>query len=98
MAATPAERRLAAQIAANESWAATPNRSTRTAPARAALNAKFLAAADGDPTRAQNLRRAHFQRLALKSAQSRRKSREMAEDAEAADAELAALGVVNDVA
>ena len=49
MAATPAERRLAGQSAAHTSWANTENRSARTAPARAALDAKFLAAADGDP-------------------------------------------------
>lgn len=67
----PDERRLVASIAAHESWAATPDRTARTAPARAALDAKFLAEADGDPIRAEHLRRAHFKRLALKSAQVR---------------------------
>lgn len=89
-AATQAERRLQSSIAAHESWANTSNRSARTAPARAALDQKFLDAAEGDPQRAEHLKKAHFQRLALKSAQSRRKARELTEVAEAADAELAA--------
>lgn len=67
----PDERRLVASIAAHESWAKTPDRAARTAPARHALEAKFLAEADGDPIRAEHLRRAHFKRLALKSAQVR---------------------------
>lgn len=98
MSATPAERRLAGQIAAHESWANTPNRSARTAPARAALDAKFLAQAEGDPIRAGHLRMAHFAGLALKSARARRQSRELTEQATAAEAELGALGSVNDVA
>lgn len=65
------ERRLAAQIAAHQSWANTANRTARTAPARAALEQKFLDAADGDPVRAGHLRKAHYKRLALKSAQAR---------------------------
>lgn len=69
--ANPDHRKLIASIAAEESWAATPDRAARTAPARAALNAKFLAEAHGDPIRAEHLRRAHFKRLALKSAQAR---------------------------
>jgi hypothetical protein len=93
MASVPeAERRLSASIAAHESWAATPDRSARTAPARRALDQKFLDAAGGDPVRAEHLRRAYFQRLALKSAQSRRKARELTERAVAAEAELEAIG------
>ena len=88
---TPSERRLSASIAAHESWARTADRTARTANARAALDAKFLEQADGDPIRAAHLRTAHFQRLALKSAISRRKSREMLEAAEAAEAELTEL-------
>lgn len=71
----PAELSLAGRLAAHESWARTTDRSARTAPARAALDAKFLAAADGDPVRAAHLRKAYFARLALRSAQARRKSR-----------------------
>lgn len=67
------ERSLVAQIAAETSWANTTNRSARTAPARAALDAKFLEQAGGDALRAAHLRKAHFKRLALKSAQARRK-------------------------
>lgn len=92
MPRTATERRLASSIAAHESWALTPDRSARTAPARRALDQKFLEAAGGDPVRAEHLRKAHFQRLALKSAQSRRKAREASAAAEAAETELEALG------
>ncbi len=76
MAKPPAsELSLAGRIAAHASWAQTPNRTARTAPARAALDAKFLAQADGDPVRAAHLRKAHYARLALRSVQSRRRAR-----------------------
>lgn len=87
------ERQLNASAAAHESWAATENRSARTAPARAALDAKFLEQANGDPVRAASLRKAYFARLTLKSIASRRKSRELTEAAQMAEDELAALGV-----
>lgn len=80
------------RIGAHESWARTVNRSARTAPARAALDQRFLTEADGDPLRAAHLRKAYFLRLSAKSAQSRRKARELAAQADAADAELTALG------
>lgn len=92
MPVSASERQLAASIAAHESWAATPDRSARTAPARRALDAKFLEQAGGDPKRAESLRSAHYKRLALKSAQSRRRAREATEAARAAEAELEALG------
>ena len=60
------------RIGAHTSWANTIDRTARTAPARAALEQKFLDLAEGDPVRANHLRKAHFQRLALKSAQARR--------------------------
>lgn len=88
---TAAERRLVASIAAHESWAQTEDRSARTAPARRGLDEKFLREAGGDPTRAEHLRKAHFARLALRSAQSRRRAREATAVAEAAEAELSAL-------
>ena len=91
-AKSEAERALIARMAAHSSWANTENRSARTAPARAALDAKFLKAADGDPIRAEHLRKAHFARLALKSIAARRKSREQTQAAEVAEAELSALG------
>lgn len=70
------EKTMAARYMAELSWANTTDRTARTAPARAARDQAFLDAADGDPVRAAHLRRAHFTRMALKSAQSRRRSRE----------------------
>lgn len=93
--ATTSERQLAARVAAHTSWANTENRTARTAKARAALEAKFLEQAGGDPVRAANLKKAHFARLALKSAQARRKVRE-AEEALDAAAELESLGGEHD--
>lgn len=69
---TPEETRLRAQIAAHTSWANTTDRAARTLKARRALDQKFLDEAGGDPTRAEHLRKAHFQRLALKSVRARR--------------------------
>jgi hypothetical protein len=69
---TPAERRLRAQLASHESWANTENRTVRTAPARRALDAKFLAEADGDPQRAESIRKAYYARLAFESAKARK--------------------------
>lgn len=86
------ERRLVASIAAHESWAHTEDRTARTAPARAALVQKFLDQAGGDPVRAAHYRKAHFQRLALKSAQSRHRARELTATAETAERELAEAG------
>lgn len=83
---------LRSRIAAHESWARTDNRAARTAPARAALDQKFLDAADGDTVRAAHLRKAHFARLALKSAQSRRKAKALNETADTAERELAEGG------
>lgn len=68
-------RTLRAKLAAHESWAKTENRSARTRNARAALEKKFLEAADGDPKRAESLRKAYYSRLALKSAQARARRR-----------------------
>lgn len=70
---TPEDRVLRARIAAHTSWANTQDRSGRTANARRGLDAKFLAEADGDPVRAEHLRKAHFARLALASARARRR-------------------------
>lgn len=92
MPLTDTERRMLGTIGANVSWANCTDRSARTAPARAALDQKFLDQADGDPVRAAHLRKAYFARLALKSAQSRRRARELTETAEAAEAELTEAG------
>lgn len=85
---TPAERKLRSSIAAHESWANTENRGARTAPARAALQQKFLDAAGGDPVRAEHLRKAYYRRLALQSARARRKAREARVEVSQAEAEL----------
>ncbi|TDL01966.1 hypothetical protein EI067_00350 [Mycobacterium paragordonae] len=69
------------QIAAHDSWAKTSDRSARTANARKALLDKFERQVDPDGTlapaerakRAENARKAHFKRLALKSAQARKR-------------------------
>jgi hypothetical protein len=68
---TPLVRRLQAQLAAHQSWANTTDPAARTAKARAALWAKFLEQADGDPVRAEHLRKAHYARMALASAKAR---------------------------
>lgn len=82
------ERALKASVAAHTSWANTTDRTARTANARAARDARFLEQAGGDPVRAEHLRKAYFKRLALQSAQARRKAREHAEAARAAEVEL----------
>lgn len=100
MASTPAERKLAAQIAAHESWANTPDRSARTAKARAALMAKFEQQADPEGKllpaervlRAEHLRKAHFKRLALASAKARRAAKSAQTTPATTEAQLKALG------
>lgn len=62
---------LQASAAAHKSWANTADRPARTAKARRAFEDKFLAEADGDPKRAESLRKAFYARLALKSVQAR---------------------------
>lgn len=69
---TPEERRLRSQIGAHRSWANTEDRSARTAPARRAMDQKFLDQAGGDPVRAAHLRKAFYAEMALKSARARR--------------------------
>lgn len=63
------------RIGAHIKWASTTDRTAATAPARAALEQKFLDEAGGDPVRARHLRKAYYQRLALKSAAARRARR-----------------------
>ncbi len=84
----PEERRLIAQISAHESWARTDDRSARTANARAGLKQKFLDEAGGDPVRAEHLRKAFYARMALRSAQTRRRAKIAAIEAKIAEAEL----------
>ena len=93
---TPAERTQRARIAAHSKWAVTSDPVAATAPARQAFDARFVEV-DPDgilPTaerarRAESAKSAYFARLALKSAISRRKSKELASVADELDAELA---------
>lgn len=73
MPSTPAEVSLRSQLGAHISWANTEDRPARTANGRKAFENKFLDEAGGDPKRAESLRKAYFTRLALKSAQARRR-------------------------
>ena len=80
-AAHPADRHAIAVLAAQTSWANTTDRTRRTRPARDALLAKIEQQVDPDGvmdpvTRAKavdNARSAYFRRLALLSAQARRR-------------------------
>ncbi len=77
---TPQQRALAARIAAHSKWAVT-DPTEGTAAARAAFLDRFEREVDPDGVlpagerarRAEHLRKAHFQRLALASAKARRK-------------------------
>ncbi len=82
MSATdPRERVLVARLAAHERWANTEDRSAATAPGRKAALARFERQVDPagalDPAeravRAAHARKAYFVRLALRSAQARRR-------------------------
>ena len=73
---------LISSLANEYKWAAVDDRTAATAPARQAFRDRFLTEARerfGDlPTddlarRAEHLRKAHYKRLALRSAQARRK-------------------------
>lgn len=78
---SPSERVLRSQIAAHTSWANTPDRAARTLPARRAMLDKFERQVDPDgvlapaerAARAQHAKKAHYARLALLSAQARRR-------------------------
>lgn len=89
---TPEQRTLRARIAANTRWAKhDPVQGTATM--RAKFLDTFLAQVDAETPglpeperqrRAESLKRAHFQRLALKSAKARSKKRDI--DAASGDA------------
>jgi hypothetical protein len=80
---TPAERSLRARIAVHTSWAQTTDRAARTAPARRAALERFQRHVDPDGSlseaerarRAEQAMRAHMARLALRSAQARRRQK-----------------------
>jgi hypothetical protein len=79
---TPAERSLRARMAAHRSWANTSDRAARTAPGRRAAMDRYEREVDPDGSldpsertrRADHSMRAHMIRMALRSAQARRKS------------------------
>jgi hypothetical protein len=81
-ARSPEDRKLAASIAAHSSWALTADPAARTAPGRQAFLDGFERQVDPDGTltpadrarRAEHARKAYFQKLALRSAQARRKA------------------------
>jgi hypothetical protein len=73
-----------AKLAINEFWAQCEDRSAATAPARKALEDSFVTQArerfgdlppDELAFRAEKLKTAHYQRMALRSAQARRAKR-----------------------
>jgi hypothetical protein len=74
-------QRLRSQIAAHESWARTEDRSARTLPGRIAMFEKFERQVDPEgklpprerAIRAEHARKAHYKRMALKSAEVRRR-------------------------
>ena len=76
------QRSLPHRIAAYESWAKTSDPSARTAPGRKRFMDRFENAVDPEGTlplaerqrRAEASKRAYFLRLALKSAQARRRA------------------------
>lgn len=82
---TSAERRLRSQIGAHESWARTENRSAHTLPARIAAHHRFEKLVDPEgqlppaqrAAMAENARKAHYRRMALKSALVRRRRASM---------------------
>lgn len=83
MAETPSELSMRQQAAAHSRWAKETDRSAATEPARRGLLDRFEREVDPEgrltPTerqrRAESARRAFYVRMALKSAQARRKKR-----------------------
>lgn len=73
---THAERLAAGSLGGHKSWAATEDRTARTAKPRKALEDKFLREAGGDPQRAESLRRAFYAELTLRSLRARRLAKE----------------------
>lgn len=62
--------------ASDISWGKTTDRAARTSKARRAFEDRFLKLADGDPQRAESLRKAHFKNIQLKSIAARKAKRE----------------------
>jgi hypothetical protein len=64
---------MIASLGGLSSWGNTTDRRARMTPAWRGFNQKFLDEANGDPLRAESLRKAHFKRMAIKSARARRR-------------------------
>lgn len=83
VSATAADRSSIAKVAAHTRWSKTTDRTAATQPARDGLTKRFEDQVDPErrlspderAQRVESARRAHFQRLALKSAQARRAKR-----------------------
>lgn len=82
--AVPSEVSQAMRAASLYGWGLTEDRTERTRKAREAFQNRFLEQAGGDPQRAEALRRSFYTKLALKSAQARRRNREAREGGAAA--------------
>lgn len=80
---TPEDRVLRARLAAHTRWSREADRTRATAAARQAAQERFEKQVDPDGTMdpreramlAENARKAHFTKMALRSAQARRRSR-----------------------
>lgn len=91
MPATQSERSMRSRAAAHTRWARCEDPTAATEPARRAALDRFERDVDPDGTlppaerarRAEHARKAYFAGLALKSARSRRQSRELTAAAEA---------------
>jgi hypothetical protein len=81
---TESDRSLIGRIGAHKSWANTQDRSARTEPARRAMFEKFELEVDPNheltpaerAKRAECARKEYYARLALKSAQARRRAKD----------------------
>ncbi|HEY3481636.1 MAG TPA: hypothetical protein VGL02_22290 [Streptomyces sp.] len=88
----------AGKIGAHTKWAKCDDRTAATAPGRARFMKRFEREVDPDGVlpsdvraqRAEHAKKAYFARLALKSAQARRKAKALLTEAEEAEAELLA--------
>jgi hypothetical protein len=86
VALTPDQRRAWGAVGGLESWSRTPDRTARTENGRKAFRDKFEDLVDPDKVltdaerawRAERARLAHFKRMALKSAEVRRRRKEIA--------------------
>ena len=98
---TPSERRLLGQISAHSQWARlnADARTSRTAPARAALFQKFVDAVDPEreldsderARRARHAFNAHMARLALRAVRARRLAAALESESADAQARLSEL-------